>query len=53
MHLPHADLLRLKRWNNPRNYNDWDQITRPGNAAAGFNLEETPDFMPQMGPMVG
>lgn len=51
--LPHADLLQLKRWNTPTIYNGWEQITRHDAAAAGFNLEETRDFMPQMGPMTG
>jgi 4-hydroxy-4-methyl-2-oxoglutarate aldolase len=51
--LPHSDLLQLKRWNTPTIYNGWEQITRRDPAAAGFNLEETRDFMPQMGPMVG
>ncbi len=53
MPLPHADLLRLKRWNTPTIYNGWEQITKHDIAAAAFNLEETRDFMPQMGPMVG
>jgi regulator of RNase E activity RraA len=51
--LPHSDLLQLKRWNTPTIYNGWEQITRLDPAAAAFNLEETRDFMPQMGPMVG
>ncbi len=51
--LAHADLLRLKRWNTPTIYNGWEQITRHDPNAEGFNLEETRDFMPQMGPMVG
>lgn len=51
--LPHTDLLKLKRWNTPTIYNGWEQITKRDNAADGFNLEETQDFMPQMGPMVG
>ncbi|MFK8114254.1 MAG: RraA family protein [Rubripirellula sp.] len=51
--LSHTDLLKLKRWNTPTIYNGWEQITRRDNAADGFNLEETHDFMPQMGPMVG
>jgi 4-hydroxy-4-methyl-2-oxoglutarate aldolase len=51
--LPHSDLLQLKRWNTPTVYNGWEQITRRDPAADGFNLEETRDFMPQMGPMVG
>ncbi len=51
--LSHSDLLQLKRWNTPTIYNGWEQITRHDIAAAGFNLEETRDFMPHMGPMVG
>jgi len=51
--LSHADLLQLKRWNTPTIYNGWEQITKRDASAAGFNLEETRDFMPQMGPMVG
>jgi regulator of RNase E activity RraA len=43
----------LKRWNTPTVYNGWEQITRHNAAADAFNLEETRDFMPQMGPMVG
>jgi len=53
MTIPHADLLRLKRWNTPTIYNGWEQITRHDIAAEAFNVEETRDFMPQMGPMVG
>ncbi len=51
--LPHADLLRLKRWNTPTIYNGWEQITDRDIAKDAFNFEETHDFMPQMGPMVG
>ena len=51
--LPHSDLLQLKRWNTPTIYNGWEQITKHNACADGFNLEETRDFMPQMGPMVG
>lgn len=51
--LPHADLLQLKRWNTPTIYNGWEQITRRDRTRDGINLEETRDFMPQMGPMVG
>lgn len=50
--LPLSELLKLKRWNTPTIYNGWEQITkRP--RTSGFNLEETKDFMPEMGPMVG
>ena len=51
--LSHGDLLELKRWNTPTIYNGWEQITAHDAARDGFNLEETRDFMPQMGPMVG
>jgi len=51
--LSHAELLQLKRWNTPTIYNGWEQITKSNPARDGFNLEETRDFMPQMGPMVG
>lgn len=53
MSLPHSTLLQLKRWNTPTIYNGWEQITRHDVTADGINLEETHDFMPQMGPMVG
>lgn len=51
--LPHADLLQLKRWNTPTIYNGWEQVTKRDPGRDAFNLEETRDFMPQMGPMVG
>ena len=51
--LAHSELLRLKRWNTPTIYNGWEQITQLDAAAPVTNLEETTDFMPQMGPMVG
>ena len=51
--LTHDALLQLKRWNTPTIYNGWEQITRENVARVGFNVEETRDFMPQMGPMVG
>ncbi|MCB1233049.1 MAG: RraA family protein [Verrucomicrobiae bacterium] len=51
--LTHAELLQLKRWNTPTIYNGWEQITKHDPCADAFNLEETRDFMPQMGPMVG
>jgi regulator of RNase E activity RraA len=51
--LSHAQLLQLKRWNTPTIYNGWEQITRRNAGKDGFNLEETRDLMPHMGPMVG
>lgn len=53
MPISHADILQLKRWNTPTIYNGWEQITQADVATDAFNLEETRDFMPQMGPMVG
>ncbi len=51
--LSHSDLLQLKRWNTPTIYNGWEQITKRNRSADAFNVEETRDFMPQMGPMIG
>jgi regulator of RNase E activity RraA len=51
--LLHEAMLELKRWNTPTIYNGWEQITRSNPARDGINLEETRDFMPHMGPMVG
>lgn len=51
--LKHNELLKLKRWNTPTIYNGWEQITGSDPGKDGFNLEETVDFMPQMGAMVG
>ncbi|MBM3837766.1 MAG: RraA family protein [Verrucomicrobia bacterium] len=51
--LTHGQLLQMKRWNTPTVYNGWEQITRRDSSRDCFNLEETRDFMPQMGPMVG
>ncbi len=51
--LPLSELYQLKRWNTPTIYNGWEQITKQNPAADSFNIEESHDFMPQMGPMVG
>lgn len=51
--LSHSQLLQLKRWNTPTIYNGWEMITKHDRTQGYFNLEETKDFMPQMGPMVG
>ena len=51
--LTHGQLLQFKRWNTPTVYNGWEQITKRDSSHDGVNLEETRDFMPQMGPMVG
>jgi len=51
--LSHADLLELKRWNTPTIFNGWEQITSHNISREGINPEETRDFMPQMGTMVG
>lgn len=51
--LTHTELLQLKRWNTPTIYNGWEQITEHDIGRSCFNIEETRDYMPQMGPMVG
>ena len=51
--LARGEIIQLKRWNTPTIYNGWEQITRYDHLANRFNLEETRDFMPQMGPMAG
>lgn len=53
LQLKHSDLIQLKRWNTPSVYNGWEQVTKQNPAKDAFNMEETRDFMPQMGPMVG
>jgi regulator of RNase E activity RraA len=52
MPLSHAELLKLKRWNSPSISNAVEQLTR-ANRLSLTNLEETRDFMPEMGPMIG
>lgn len=51
--LLHSDLLKLKRWNTPTVYNGWEMITKHDRTGGWMNLEETCDFMPEMGPMIG
>lgn len=53
MSMSHAQMLRLKRWNTPTVYNGWEAYTAHSRTGGCFNLEETRDFMPAMGPMVG
>ncbi|WP_409342538.1 RraA family protein [Paenibacillus sp. MBLB4367] len=50
--LGYSELLKLKRWNTPTIYNGWEAITKH-DITKGFNAEETRDFMPQMGAMIG
>ncbi len=51
--LDRGDIIQLRRWNTPTIYNGWEQITTLDPLANRFNLEETRDFMPQMGPTAG
>lgn len=48
-----AEMLELRRWNTPTIYNGWEQISAQNPGEDAFNIEETIDYMPQMGPMVG
>ena len=50
--LSHSDLLKLKRWNSCTIANALEQISA-ADPLAIVNSEETRDFMPEMGPMVG
>jgi 4-hydroxy-4-methyl-2-oxoglutarate aldolase len=51
--LNHSVLLKLKRWNTPTIYNGLEALTRRDRLTIQVNEEETRDFMPQMGPMIG
>lgn len=51
--MTHAQMLQLKRWNTPTIYNGWEAITGHDRTKGWFNREETRDYMPEMGPMVG
>jgi 4-hydroxy-4-methyl-2-oxoglutarate aldolase len=47
-----GDLLQLQRLTTPTVYNGWEQITRRDRREY-TNLDETHDYMPDLGPMVG
>lgn len=47
-----AALQKLKRWNTPTIANALEQISR-ADPLKLVNLDETKDFMPEMGPMIG
>lgn len=47
-----AQLHKLKRWNTPTIANALEQVSR-ADPLKLVNLDETKDFMPEMGPMVG
>jgi 4-hydroxy-4-methyl-2-oxoglutarate aldolase len=51
--LTYGELLQMQRWNTPTIHNGWEQITKHDVTRHGINIEETRDFMPQMGPMIG
>lgn len=51
--LSYGELLKLKRWNTPTIFNGWEKVTKHDISKGCFNLEETRDFMPELGPMVG
>jgi 4-hydroxy-4-methyl-2-oxoglutarate aldolase len=50
--LSHSDLLKLKRWNSCTIANAIEQVSS-ADPLAITNRDETRDFMPEMGPMVG
>jgi regulator of RNase E activity RraA len=47
-----AELHKLKRWNTPSIANALEQVSR-ADPLKLINLDETRDFMPELGPMVG
>lgn len=49
----YPEMLKLKRWNTPTISNGWEQIKERPEMDGVFNVRETHDFMPQMGPMIG
>ncbi|WP_432799359.1 RraA family protein [Poriferisphaera sp. WC338] len=51
--IDHRTMLELKRWNTPTICNGLEQILTTGDVSCCVNIEETRDFMPQMGPMIG
>ncbi len=48
-----GDLLRLKRFETPAVYNGWEAITKHKPARGNFNLEQTTDYAPELGIVVG
>jgi regulator of RNase E activity RraA len=52
MPLSHSEIIKLKRWNSPTIANALEQIST-ADPLSLVNLEETRDFMPEMGSMVG
>src|ERR1700749_3446809 len=52
MKLSLAELHKLKRWNAPSIANALEQVSR-ADPLTLVNLDETRDYMPDMGPMIG
>ena len=46
-------ILRLRRLSTPTVYNGWERITAHDATREGFNIEETRDFAPELGPIAG
>ncbi len=53
MPLSRETLFKLKRWNTPSIYNGWEAVTKGERLSAAFNREETRDYMPELGSMIG
>jgi regulator of RNase E activity RraA len=51
--MPYPDFLKLARFNTPTVYNGLEAITSHDRTGEYFNLEETVDFLPEAGAMVG
>ncbi len=53
MRLPEEQIASLRRWNTPTIYNGWEAMTKETDRTITVNAEETVDFMPEAGAMVG
>ena len=53
MRLPEEQIASLRRWNTPTIYNGWEAMTQETDRTCVVNAEETIDFMPEAGAMVG
>jgi regulator of RNase E activity RraA len=51
--MPYSDFLKLARFNTPTVYNGLEAITSHDRTGEFFNLEETVDFLPEAGAMIG
>ncbi|HUV08405.1 MAG TPA: RraA family protein [Spirochaetia bacterium] len=51
--LSYSEIQKLTRWSTPSVFNGWEAVTGHERTEPWYNIEETGDFMPHMGPMAG